>query len=186
MESIKEKFNEIKGQIKEWKIPAVIFGGMSLIFFFAFFYAAFNNHYPADFVRAVPGNSNFPVDSYDVRISPALAFSYTWGLWRVLGIIFWIATGAFILLQANDVFGRAEGSIGDKAVTKKVTPGTVVSNNPNWVVLIGMTLAIVCCFAATSNLGAGNYVKNVPATKYVLIKDNKDSLKALFPKKEVY
>jgi hypothetical protein len=131
--------------------------------------------YPADHQAAIPGNSNFSVDSYNLTISPALAFAYTWSVGRVIGLIVWFGVGLFLYLASNDLIGRNEGTI-----------GAALAKNPVKTLIVGMLVAAFLVFAPFSKLVAGNYKATVPTTRYEQIKENKDSLKALFPKQVVY
>jgi hypothetical protein len=153
-----------------WKPAAVVYGIMSLIFFFAFFYASFDGKFPVDHNPAVPGNSNYP-ESYTVYISPALAFAYTWSAWRALGLIIWLLFGLMLLLASNDILGKKEGTLGS-LLAKNIVLTSVLS------ILLCLTLF----FSSHSNVVAGNNKATVTPEKYHEIKDNKGALKALFDK----
>src|SRR6266498_5531560 len=92
-------------QTINWKAGLLFYAVISIVFFFAFFYAAFDNHFVIDHQAAIPGNSNWP-ESYVVHISPAVAFAFTWGFSRVFGLILWIVLGLYIVAAANDLTGK--------------------------------------------------------------------------------
>lgn len=159
-----------------WKVPLLVYGAMSVVFFFAFFYAALDNNYPVDFDPAVPGNSNFPEDTVIVSMSPALAFAWTWSFWRVLGLLIWFAVGAYMVMVANDMIGKNEGTV-----------GAVLAQERNvWkVVALGMLIAVALFWAGHSNVVAGNNTSIVKATDYEKMKNDKAAFKALFDKKKL-
>lgn len=139
------------------------YAAISLIFFFAFFYAAFNNHFPVDHQAAIANNSNFP-ESYTVHISPALAFSYTWGFGRTLGLVLWVALLVIIALETNDL-----------------TPKAISKNF--WIIYVLTTLASAALvYSNHSNTFARNSVPGISPQRYEQIKDSKDSLESLFDK----
>jgi hypothetical protein len=153
-----------------WKAAAAVYLGMSAIFFFAIFYAAFNNNYPITHNAAVVGNSNYP-ETYTIGISPALAFAYTWSFARIIGLILWIGLGVYMVLVASDMLGRREGSFGSWA-----------AQNFNVVTITVGLLAAIAMFSSHSNVAAGNNTVTVTPEVYNNVIDDKDKLKALFDK----
>lgn len=149
-------------QTINWKAGLLFYAVISIVFFFAFFYAAFDNHFVIDHQAAITGNSNWP-ESYVVHISPAVAFAFTWGFSRVFGLILWIVLGLFIIVTANNLTG--------KFLTQKFVA-----------IYVALTLLSgAFCFAGSSNVFARNKVTISPQ-QYEQVKGDNEALKALFDK----
>lgn len=146
-----------------WKVALTFYAAISVIFFFAFFYAAFNNNFPVFHQLAIAGNSNWP-ESWTVSISPARAFALTWGVARGVGLIVWILLLGLIALEANDL-----------------TPKWV--STKFWLVFVlTMLLSAALFYSNHSNVVSRNKVPGITPERYERIKDNKDSLENLFQK----
>lgn len=145
----------------------IIWGLFAAFFFFAFFYAAFNNHFSVDHNALVPGNSNYP-ESYTVYPSPALVFSATWSFARVLGLLIFLGLGVYLFFCVGDYLGQF--------ATEKV----------NLITFIGLLLSLILFFASHSNKVAGNNKVTIKPERYENIQHNNDSLKNLFDTKKFY
>ncbi len=157
-----------------WKLGGLAYIAISVIFFFAFFYSAFNNHFRIDHFDAVPGNSNWP-EHYVVYPSPALVFAWTWSIWRVLGLIIWLGLGLWMVLMANDVIGKKQGSFGGW-----------VARNPNLSFLGILVISVTLFLSSYSNKVAGNNKTIITPDQYKVVKGDNGALKGLFQKGHLY
>lgn len=157
-----------------WKLGGLSYIAISIIFFFAFFYSAFNNSFKIDHFAAIPGNSNWP-EHYVVYPSPALVFAWTWSLWRVLGLLIWLGLGAFMVLLANDVIGNRKGSFGGWVASKATVSFLAV-----------VVISIALFFASYSNKVAGNNKSIITPEQYKEVQGDNSALKSLFQKGHLY
>jgi hypothetical protein len=150
-------------KITDWKTPAFVYGLFAAVFFFAFFYAAFNNAYHVDHV--LPGNNENHPEGFNVFPSPALVFGATWSGLRVLGLIAFFAVGVYLVALANDI---------------------VTDKWKNTILFVGLLISLACFFGSHSNKVAGNNKVFLKPDRYERVKNNKDSLRNLFDPKKFY
>ena len=156
------------------KSALVVYGAITVLLIAAMLFFGLDNSFPVTHNPQVAGNSNYP-ESYTISVSPALAFKYGWGFWRVFGLLVWAALGVFMVLINQNAIGNKEGTV-----------GAWVANNPIKIFVAALLLSLLSIFAFSSDKVAGNKTVTVDPQRYDAIKDNSDSLKALFPKKTLF